>query len=283
MDDIRVPLVDSSFSPYSKSASLREENKDVHPTYFRWAKEPPYTDGMPTFYTDNAILANDTFADNAVAWLLEPRCLRPENYEAAKAKAHLFKAVLSYDIEFLKGIHNGRWYALGGSSISFDKWGIYPKTKDVCMFVSDKRTTEGHQLRHAIMEKFGDRIDCYGEGADRPVKSKFEVLKDYQYCVVVESCWIEGYFTEKIIDALSMGCMVFYWGHQNYWRNVRGVRLFSDIDSLKMHLDYRIYRGYIKNDAEKIIHQAKPFRICEDHIFHVNSDLSPRNHFYEQR
>jgi hypothetical protein len=283
MDDLKVRLVDSTFSLWSKSASLRKENADVYPTHFKWTPGDDYTPGMPFFYTDNAILTGEDFGENAIAWLLEPRCLRPENYEAAKAKAHLFKAVLSYDIEFLKGIPNGRWYALGGSSISFDKWGVYPKAKDVCMFVSAKRTTEGHRLRHEIMEKFGDRIDCYGEGAGRPVKSKFEVLKDYRYCVVVESCNILAYFTEKLIDCISVGTIPIYWGTGDIIRIFRIGALcwFYSLAGMKdliktiyqsKEYDNLLYRA-VGEQIESNLESAKKFRICEDWIYENHKDL----------
>lgn len=276
MDDLRIPLIDSAFSPYSRSASLREENKDVHPTYFKWATGPDYPGGYNYFYTDNAILSRDHFARNAVAWLLEPRCLRPENYEAAKEKAHHFKAVLSYDKEFLKEVPNGRWYALGGSSISLDKWGVYPKTKDVCLFVSGKRTTEGHQLRHEIAAEFEGRIDIYGEGVGRPVSSKFEVLKDYKYCVVVESCYIRDYFSEKLIDCFAVGTIPIYLSYTTGLSIVLGVEKFLTLEQLTLLLDaIKKFDFYILK-AMKIqtnLFDAKHYRICEDWIYEHHGDL----------
>jgi hypothetical protein len=231
-------------------------------------------------------LANDSFAENAVAWLLEPRCLRPENYEAAKAKAHLFKAVLSYDLDFVEKIHNGRWYPLGGSSIDFHKWKIYPKSKSVCMFYSGKDSTTGHSLRKEIAEKFGHIIDIYGKGAGRPVRSKFEVLKDYRYCVVIESCWISGYFSEKILDAFSVGCMVLYWGWYKYFKDTGAIHPFltpSDLELLLKHVVYdphnNDYDAYIQTNAKKTIETLKHFSICEDNIAKANPDIFPRNIF----
>jgi hypothetical protein len=248
MGEVKVRLIDNSFSAFTKSASLREENKDVTPTYFQWpiGQSYPHGENVPTFYTDNAILTRDSFAPNAIAWLLEPRCLRPENYEAAKEKAHHFKAVLSYDQELIQEIENGRLYPLGGSSISFSRWGIYPKTKDVCCFVSSKRTTEGHKLRHQIIEEFGDRIDFYGEGVDRPVESKFEVLKNYRYCIVVESCDLDIYFSEKLIDVISVGTI--------------------------KEQDNVLFRTS-ENARRRNLETAKQYRICENWIYENHGDL----------
>jgi hypothetical protein len=290
MDKVKVRLIDNSFSSTSKSASLREENKDVTPTYFQWpiGQSYPHGENVPTFYTDNAILTRDSFAPNAIAWLLEPRCLRPENYEAAKEKAHHFKAVLSYDQDFLDQIDNGRWFALGGSSIALEKWGIYPKTKDICMIVSEKSTAEGHRLRHEIAKKFGDRIDLYGNFVGKPFDSKFDILKDYRYCLVIESCWTSDYFSEKLIDALSVGCIPIYWSKINQAKYFHDSGIFTlgrEVDFALGHLGWLI--EYIINErfrdrtvfddmslnSEDNLAKAKQYRICENWIYENHGDL----------
>lgn len=212
----KIRIFDNSFMGHSKSASLREENADVSPSYFEWTDEGPLT--KPTFFTSDSIkdVAKYGSAPGKVAWLLEPRCLRPENYQAAKENQAYFDVILTYDTEFINEVPNAKFYPFGGSSIAFDKWGIYPKSKDICMFVSEKKQTEGHRLRHKIAERFGDHIDLYGAGVGKPVESKFEVLKDYRFEVVVESCFIENYFTEKIVDPVSVGTVPICYRGSNY-------------------------------------------------------------------
>lgn len=282
MDNLKIPLIDSAFSSWSRSASLREENKHIHPTHFSWAIGPEYPAGLPYFYTDNAILRRDTFARNSVAWLLEPRCLRPENYEAVKEKADQFIAVLSYDKEFLEEIPNGRWYPFGGSSISFDKWGIYPKSKNVCMFCSDKGSMEGHQLRHAIVEEFSGRIDFYGESVGRRVDHKFDVLKDYRYCVIVESCKIDGYFSEKLIDVISVGTVPLYYGSNCLYGAYSHdaprfcIYKFDSISTLNelIKLKDTLYKHFPTTKfIEYNLDHARKFRICEDWIYEHYGDL----------
>ena len=44
----KMKILDNSFTPFVKSASLREENNDVHPSYFQWepVEDPPLEDWL---------------------------------------------------------------------------------------------------------------------------------------------------------------------------------------------------------------------------------------------
>jgi len=259
--------------PATKSFSLREENAEVSPTYFEWHDDGDYNSKY-TFYTDWHLRAQNAFEKSAVALLLEPRCLRPENYFAMECKGSMFKVVLTYDKELLDKLPNARFYPFGGSSISFDKWGIYPKSKDVCMFLSDKKTTEGHKLRHKIAEEFGDRIDVY-----RNFESKFDILKDYRYCVVVESCRQDFYASEKLIDAISVGTQPIYWGSTLTYRDLafQNIWQFSTFEHFKGSFEFRPNFNFHSlleaGIPEMNMGWAKEIRIMEDWIFEHYPDL----------
>jgi hypothetical protein len=289
----KVRIFDGSFIPYVKSASLRKENKDVSPTYFEWTTEGEPT--KTTFVANGDIkyvekhlgdylypgVWDDRFV---VALLTEPPDLHPENYQAAYDLHGYFSHVLTYSKEWhekMDGlVGNTRFYALGGSSIAFDKWGMYPKTKDICMILSDKKTTEGHKLRHQIYEKYKDSglIDFYGAGAGKPFEGKFEILKDYRYCVVVESCQIDYYWTEKLIDPISVGTIPIYWGCLSIgkWFDVYGMQRFKTINEIEMIFDnfanwdmHKEHRRHI----QKNLNEAKKYRICEDFIYQKYPEL----------
>ena len=278
----KVRIYDSGFTPYVKSASLREENKDVSPTYFEWwhTREENQFEGMGTaFYTDgNSPLVDDNHI-NKILWLIEPRGLRPKSYD--RQDIFLYNNILTYDKDLLeKYPDKALFYPLGGSSIAFDKWGVYPKSKGICMILSDKKTTEGHKLRHEIYEKYKDSglIDFYGAGAGKPFDSKFDILKDYRYCIVVESCDIDYYFTEKLIDCLSVGTVPIYNGTPVTFGNLfdkNGFCAFYEIEELtsliddledskkRNHLLFESCESARKYNLEK----AKNYRICEDWIY----------------
>lgn len=269
-----IRVFGANFTGYAKSASLREENASVEPTYFDWMPEHGFTTLIPPriWYVDGAIGKRASVPN--IAWLLEPRCLHPENYENAKKYHDHYDYVLSYDKEFLEEIPNGLYYPFGGSSIAFDKWGIYPKTKNIAMFYSGKDTTEGHKLRKQIVEQFGDRIDVYGAGVGKPVDTKFEVLKDYAFCVIIESCFIEGYFSEKLIDACSVGTIPIYKGDPNITDMGFSVVPFHNLESLLQRTplsDYRHYSHIMDNFGDNSVlkdHEtAKQYRCVEDWLY----------------
>lgn len=273
----KVRIYDNGFTPYVKSASLREENKDVSPTYFEWDKHcGNMDDGI--FITDGQLRTQNGYGKGVIAWLIEPRELRPENYNAAAIKHDLYKNVLTYDKKLLYECPNALFYPLGGSSIAFDKWKIYPKTKDICMILSDKKTTEGHKLRHKIAEELGDRIDLYGAGVGKPFDSKFEILKDYRYCIVVESCDIDYYWTEKLIDCLSVGTIPIYNGTPVTFNNLfdrNGFCAFYEIKELTRIIDSledSKKRNHILFESCEVareynLKEAKNYRVCEDWIY----------------
>lgn len=255
----KVTIHDSTFTPFSYSASLREDNIGVKPKYIEWTSEPGH--GIDV-YTDGHIKEVDT--SPAIAWLIEPRGLHPENYETAYELRDKFDAILTYDEDLLNATSKAKFYPFGGSSIALEDWGIYPKTKDVCMILSDKQSMPGHKLRHEIAARFGDRIDCYGVGVGKPFSRKFDVLKDYRYCVVVESEQNNFYFTEKLIDCLAVGTTPIYWGcpsiytYYDIWMHCQ----FKSIDRLNRLLEiiapFPLY--YTVHNMEA----AHKYRVCED-------------------
>ena len=144
----------------------------------------------------------------------------------------------------------------------------------------------------AVGEKYKDRglIDFYGAGVGKPFESKFEILKDYQYCIVVESCFQPYYFSEKLIDPMSVGCMPLYVGKQNerlnnkqcdiVWLISKDEKVSSEI--VLRRIDYfaraKDPDGYTidfldRDDEETIqtlqknLGMAYKYRICEDWIY----------------
>ncbi len=144
------------------------------------------------------------------------------------------------------------------------------------MFVSDKETTEGHKLRHEIVEQ-GWPIDFYGAGVGKPVKNKFDILKEYQSCIVVESCKLDSYFSEKLVDALSVGCFVYYWGCPsiNEFFDTRSILSFNNITDLGVELGACKTWRYLQMlpFIHENIDNAKKYRIAEDWIWNEYPDL----------
>lgn len=92
------------------------------------------------------------------------------------------------------------------------------KTKGVCVIVSDKAFTPGHTKRlefvEALKERMGERLDVWGRGiAD--FESKWDLLKEYRYALVLENTIENDYLSEKLPDAWLAFCLPFYAGCPN--------------------------------------------------------------------
>jgi len=265
----KVKIIGGSFLGHSKSMSLREDNANVSPTYFEWTDD--YNADVPSvFYAGGSIRdSNLNQKHKNVAILIEPPSLHPENYEYVKEHHDKFHAVLTYSMDLLNAIPNGRFYPLGGSSIAFEDWGLYPKTKDVCMIVSEKDTMPGHKLRHQIVESFSNQIDFYGAGVGKPFDRKFDILKEYKFCVVVESEDTALYFTEKLFDPISVGCFPIYnnFFTNNKLRTHLYVQHFENILNLKTELDRSINKTISNPILAHNLYNAERYRIAEDFIW----------------
>ena len=210
-------LLDGSFK-HQLSATLGGDNNNREPYYFLWSLNSTYkANSEYAFFTDMHIKDAHRYPGKKVAWLLEPPSLSRGHYDKALEYIDEFEYVLSFWKPYLKDFGDrGLFYPLGGSWIRPEDQGIHEKTKDICIIVSQKTGADGHRLRHSTVELFADRlgIDVFGRGY-KPFDSKAEILKPYRYAIVIESWTGEDYFSEKLIDAISMGCIPVYHGCPN--------------------------------------------------------------------
>lgn len=260
-----VHLVDGSFFPREKSATLAGERSGEGPGSFEWVAGPG---GPVTFYTDVTLAQAVGQPGRKVAWLLEPPWKR-SHYERAADLAGVFEYVLTY-WNNCAGLGNKRlFYPLGGSWLA--EWGVFDKTELISHMVSEKTTSEGHRLRHQIANELPLVDHTYGRGT-REVESKAEALRPYHYSIVVESWRGNWYFSEKLIDCLSQGTIPVYWGCPDIGRffDVNGILSFETMSEL----DY-IYRRVISvTDYQtrllSVRHNlalARRYQCAEDWIF----------------
>ena len=273
MAEIRI--FDSAFLPGTKSASIGGDNLGIGPTHFTWKQDGSLT--KPTFYTDSHVDWHP-HKHKSVAWLLEPKSLRNDHIRAALGHEDSYHTILTYDARFLDR-PKWKFYPYGGSWIAFDQWGMHEKTKNISIIASDKNTSEGHKLRHEIIRKFGDQIDVYGRGYN-PIKSKFEALAPYRYSIIVESGRFDYYFTEKLIDCLSVGTIPIYWGCPsiNKFFNLNGILDFERLCELKWIMPVASESTYDRfwEAIEDNLKCARKFAICEDWIWNNYPELFGR-------
>jgi len=161
-----------------------------------------------TFYTDtNLELAIDKPSDErSIAWLLEPRCFSETHYENAERMLEhgYFQYVITHEYYLAMNFPGFLWCPVGGAWVYSDP--LVVKSENISMIISELRL----EIKKAI-EEVGLPVDFWGRGV-KPMKSKDEALKPYRFSIVVESCKIDGYFTEKLIDCFLSRTVPLYWG-----------------------------------------------------------------------
>lgn len=247
------------------------------PQYIEYVRDQTDFDGV-TLFTDGYI--NDGSVDRVrsrykIAWLREPYCLHPDIYEAALGNAHKFDAVLTYYQPFLDRGDNFRFCPYGGTWIDRSQWGIKPKTKLCSMLIGSKMSTRGHTIRHEIADMItlmGYDVDFYGVRGT-PVgygqETKMQVLADYAFSIVTETCREDNLFTEWLLDCFALGTIPIYWGAPNirhYFRE-KGVLPFYDegtdwLDDLSM-AEYQ----YRTRDVYENLIAMQPFAVTEDWLY----------------
>lgn len=273
-----IRIFDNAFCD-ANSASASGDNLGVGPANFRWVRVGPLTD--PVFFTDGSLKACLEFQGRRkyIGWLLEPSELRPENYVIAHnlLKKHQLHYILTYDRLLLNECDRALFYPYGGSWISLDKWGVHEKTEGVSIIASHKKQTLGHKMRHDTIEYYSDYFGgIYGTAYQR-VKSKFEALASYRYSVVIESSKQNYYFTEKLIDCLSVGTVPIYWGCPAIgdFFNKHGIITFDkvkDLHQILRHIDRKDYESRLGAIAENL-ELAKQYRVCEDWIWDNHREI----------
>lgn len=276
---IDVGLFDGCF-PLQESATLGGDNIGVAPKYIKWQRDQV----LPvTFFTDTNLTRVREFGNRfkKVALLVEPPSISDTHYFEAYRLQDEFDFILCFDRDFLNFVNNpDKWfyYTFGGSWIKDEDWGLFEKTKNVSLFVSEKRKALGHTFRMQVarMSDLYD-IDVYGRGYN-PVQTKIIGLRNYRYSIVIESIRTEGYFSEKIIDCISQGTVPIYWGTSDIGDifDPGGIIQFDNLDDLASILvnqtsdeDYQNRLFSIENN----IALAKSYKCAEDRIFAKNPQI----------
>lgn len=231
------------------------------------------------FYTDMRLHEVESAPASArkIALLVEPPSLHDTHYRAAHALQDRFDAILTFDRKFIAAHpEKARFYPFGGSWIKLDAFGVFPKSREVSLILSEKRGAAGHRLRIEVAKSM--RVDIAGRGTPHPMRSKLEILRDWRYSIVIESIQMGDYFSEKILDCLSQGTVPIYWGSPNIgeYFDKRGLIPFHTLQELEHILvsvanksDYEMRLPAIYRNVEI----AKSFRCAEDCIASAYGDL----------
>lgn len=223
------------------------------------------------FVTDKELTSPRFPGKKHVAWLLEPPCIDSNSYAYVASHPSKFDVVLTFQAELLKLGSPFQFYPFGGCWIKPEDWCVYNKTRTVSIIASAKKFTEGHQLRHEIIEKSGrNDLALFGHGY-RSIPYKLEALKDFRFSFVIENSRVDYYFTEKLIDCLLTGTVPVYFGCPSIGKffNTDGfiflnnIHELNDIENL---LTEELYTQKLPAIRENF-QLAQKYALAEDWIF----------------
>ena len=150
-------------------------------------------------------------------WLREPPIIHGRFYRTAKLWHKRFHHVLTFDQPLIDRIPNAVFIPHGGcwlNPMPKAEQLALAKTQGISLIASPKRDTEGHRLRHDVIQwanSNGHSLDAFGKQY-RSLPEKSEALLPYRYSVVIENSQSSNYFTEKLIDCMLCNCLPIYWG-----------------------------------------------------------------------
>lgn len=263
--------------------SLIDRNIRHIPSFNGYTKPKNITwcrDGKPrniTVYTDRHIYMHPPKDNIQIAWLMEPRAINEKGYNDAWMRRKKYDYIMSHDLDFLKKFpEEKRVFCPGsGSSLYEYEWKLYPKTKSTLTVVGNKNTTEGHKLRHLVVEKFGDQIDVLGRGhTSFPPEKRAETYAPYRFQVVIHNSAVRDYWTDILLDCFLTGTIPIVWKGdflRDYF-NMDGISSFETLDQLEVIInDINQYGETIYENSEMAVEdnfvRAKQLAVVEDYLY----------------
>ncbi len=157
------------------------------------------------------------------------------------------------------------------------------KTNDLCIMSSDANYISGHTTRYAFTNQlighFKDKVKIYGRGFI-PFDCKYEILKNYKYCVAMENTVVPDYFTEKINECYLCETLPIYYGCPNLGKYY-DEQSFVKIDIRDMATSIKIIEELIENKAYEtklgIIKEMKKRYFASYHFPHALLRLLEKN------
>ena len=259
------------------------ERTDWKPSYFEWNKEPEHPKS-PLFFTETHMDRAHFYSEDGIDCyliLVEPEVLHPENYRRALELENDFVGIFTHDARYLK---RKKWhrYPFGGSWIANPE--ITHKSLNVGMIASHKKSLPGHKLRHKVARNLTQHFTPHVWGSGyTPFDTKRRILADYRFMVIIENVRQNSWFTEKLLDAFSMGCVPIYWGCPviGGYFNTYGMMQFETFDELRIILQTIDFKQEYKNRLSAVklnAKRAKDFFICEDVLYNAYPTIFGENY-----
>lgn len=146
--------------------------------------------------------------------VVEPRVIHARHLRALRLTHRRFHRVFTHDAATLARLPNAQFLPAAVTWVPDYATLDFGKTAEVSLIASARRDTQGHQLRHDVVDALREEgldVDVMGRGY-APFEQKHEGHAPYRFSVVIENVRADGYFTEKLIDALLCESIPIYWG-----------------------------------------------------------------------
>lgn len=148
--------------------------------------------------------------------IAEPRAVHRRHFQLLRLFHRRFFRILTRDEAFIRAVPNAIFHNHIFAWAEDVPDGV-EKSRPASIIASDRRSLEGHRLRHRIVDEIRARgldVDVMGRGY-RPFERKWEGLAPYRYSVVIENARERHYISEKLIDACLCRTIPIYWGAPN--------------------------------------------------------------------
>lgn len=115
------------------------------------------------------------------------------------------------------------------------------KEKNVCIILEKRDFSQKYKINNVDLQALDylrweycsvlkEKVDCYGETWKtykniinyKPTQNRFldrektiDIMANYTFVLIIENCNADGYVSEKIYDAMSVGCIPLYYGNNN--------------------------------------------------------------------
>lgn len=267
-----IRIVDKQFS---HGKSFGTGDLLIHPRNFKWYRGSENINDFIVFSEDSFAYVDDYDEKIKVGFIIESPMIKPKIYDWIKNPTNYnkFDFIYTFSRDLIRiNPEKFKYYAFGGCWIYPEDMSIYQKHKGISIISSPKKITIGHQLRHDIISRFGDKIEGIYGGGYKFVKNKIEALKDYKFSIVVEQGNHDSMFSEKLVDCFMTGTIPIYWGCEDKigeYFNINGILNFNNIDELDKILENcteELYLNSIQSIHENF-ETAKQYCIPEDYLW----------------
>lgn len=272
MENPQIKIYDSLFS-HTHPGSLGAGDLKFQPTKFSWYRGNAIISDFCVVTEGSFHLVDRIPEKRKIALIVESPESNPHVYSWIKKEENYkkFEYILTLNKDILHIDPRFKFYFFGGCWINPEDRSIHTKTKNISIIASSKTHTTGHKLRHKVIsECIGDIEGVFGNGYHF-LQNKIDGLKDYRYHIVIENHSLNGWMSEKLLDAMQTGCLPIYYGapDASEYFNSKGILKFNSVDELKELLPLCTEKYYMDNleyIAENYVRSQK-YLIPEDYMW----------------